>query len=244
MPWKTFATSVASPLGESGARPRGSPPTPPQPTRAGCASPPSPSATAQRASRRRARPPTTPTARAHSPSAGPHRGTYTQFAASRRATPARRTARAGARAAARSPARAPRSTSPACCRSGSGRATGPHPRARPPRAGFPGGPQAGDPRAPENLEYLLAHERWWGRSCGLALWSALPRSRLTPSSGRRPRTCRLSRSRRSRSRTCGRCAHGWQSDSALSSPKSWSPGRPVISPGTRVNALAARRSQA
>jgi hypothetical protein len=29
------------------------------------------------------------------------------------------------------------------------------------RVGFPGGPQVGDPRAPENLEYVLAHERWW-----------------------------------------------------------------------------------
>jgi hypothetical protein len=31
------------------------------------------------------------------------------------------------------------------------------------RVGFPGGPQVGDPRAPENLGYLLEHERWWGQ---------------------------------------------------------------------------------
>jgi sugar phosphate isomerase/epimerase len=29
------------------------------------------------------------------------------------------------------------------------------------RVGFPGGPQVGDPRAPENLDYLLRHEGWW-----------------------------------------------------------------------------------
>lgn len=29
------------------------------------------------------------------------------------------------------------------------------------RVGFPGGPQVNDPRAPENAEYLYAHERWW-----------------------------------------------------------------------------------
>jgi sugar phosphate isomerase/epimerase len=29
------------------------------------------------------------------------------------------------------------------------------------RVGFPGGPQVGDPRAPENLDYLLRHEHWW-----------------------------------------------------------------------------------
>lgn len=29
------------------------------------------------------------------------------------------------------------------------------------RVGFPGGPQVGDPRAPENLEYVLRHEDWW-----------------------------------------------------------------------------------
>jgi hypothetical protein len=29
------------------------------------------------------------------------------------------------------------------------------------RVGFPGGPQVGDPRAPENLDYLLRHEDWW-----------------------------------------------------------------------------------
>lgn len=29
------------------------------------------------------------------------------------------------------------------------------------RVGFPGGPQVGDPRAPENLSYLQRHEQWW-----------------------------------------------------------------------------------
>ena len=29
------------------------------------------------------------------------------------------------------------------------------------RVGFPGGPQVGDPRAPESSEHLLRHEGWW-----------------------------------------------------------------------------------